>query len=295
MKKIAFFLMLNLAFIVQSKSQNYVAIPDSGAKWINHDFSYPPATPQSFYYIFTTTGSDTIINNIDYFKLMRNINGPYYSAMRNDSCKVFIIPKDSINEYVAYDFTAEAGDTVYNVYEDGGYITFFGGIENVVIQNVSTVDLGDGILRRQLQTQYGKLWIEGIGSSYGLFSEEGMNVSNYGSDLSCFSVNNTTLFPNYANAVCEMGVGFSSIDQSSKITAYPNPINAFFMIETSQEIKQFCMYDALLRKIEIPITCTKNKLILNTEGLMNGHYFIEILTENERFIQKIIVVHDSNK
>lgn len=295
MKKITFLLALNFAFININSAQNYIAIPDSGAKWINHNFSYPPNTPQSFYYIFSTNGSDTTINNINYFKLLRNVNGPYYGAMRNDSGKVIIIPKDSINEYIAYDFTAEVGDTVYNVYEDGGYATFFGGIENVVIQYLSIVDLGDGILRRQLQTQYGKLWIEGIGSSYGLFSEEGMNVSNYGSDLSCFSVNNTTLFPNYANAACEMEVGLSSIGQSNNINAYPNPTSAFFIIQSKQDIQQFCVYDALLRKIEIPIEFTKNKLTLNTKGLMNGHYFIEILTDNERFIQKMIVVNATDK
>ena len=55
------------------------------------------------------------------------------------------------------------------------------------------------------------------------------------------------------------------------------------------------MYDALLRKIEIPIEFTKNKLTLNTKGLMNGHYFIEILTDNERFIQKMIIVNATDK
>jgi hypothetical protein len=295
MKKIAFFLIFNFAFLFHSKSQNYIAIPDSGAKWINHNFIYPPNTPQSFYYIYTTNGTDTTINSINYFKLIWNTNDPYYGAMRNDSGKVFILPKDSLNEYLAYDFTANVGDTIFNVYKDAGAYTLYSGIENVVIEYLSTVDLGDGILRKQLQTQNGKLWIEGIGSTYGLFSEDSLNVSNYGSALSCFSIGNTSLYPTYANVVCEMGVGLSSINENRNLLAYPNPTNAIFMIETKQDIKQFCVYDALLRKIEIPIQLTKNKLILNTESLMNGHYFVEILTANERFMQKMIVVHDIQK
>jgi hypothetical protein len=295
MKKIAFFLIINLVFLCETKAQNFIAIPDSGAKWINHNFIYPPNVPQSFYYIFTTNGTDTTINSINYFKLMWNTDQPYYGAMRNDGGKVFIIPKDSLNEYLAYDFTANVGDTIFNVYKEVGTYTFYRGIENVVIQYVSTVDLGDGIVRKQLQTQNGKLWIEGIGSTFGLFAEDILNVSNYGSSLSCFSIGNTSLYPTYANAVCEMGVGLSPTENHRNLLAYPNPTNAFFMIETKQDIMQFCVYDALLRKIEIPIEFTKNKLILNTEGLMNGHYFMEILTDNERFMQKMIVVHDIQK
>jgi hypothetical protein len=295
MKKITFFLIFNLAFLFNCKSQNYIAIPDSGAKWINYNFSYPPSTPQQFYYIYTTNGTDTAINSINYFRLMRNVNGPYYGAMRNDSGKVFIIPKDSLNEYIVYDFTANVGDTIFNVYEDGGFYTFYGGVVDVVVQTVSTIDLGDGITRKTIQTTNGPVWIEGMGSTKGLFAEDRDNVSNYGADLSCFSVNNTTLFPTYANAVCEMGVGLSSIDQSSNVHVYPNPTSAFFVIETKHEIKQFYVYDPLLRKIDIPIEFNKNKLILNTEGLTNGHYFVEILTANERFMQKMIVVHDVQK
>jgi hypothetical protein len=92
-----------------------------------------------------------------------------------------------------------------------------------------------------------------------------------------------------------MGVGLSSINENRNLLAYPNPTSTVFTIETKHEIKQFYVYDPLLRKIEIPIQLTKNKLILNTESLMNGHYFVEILTANERFMQKMIVVHDIQK
>jgi len=82
-------------------------MPDSGGRWINYAYSFnfnggsvnptPISTWGSKYY---TYGSDTLINNLSYFKIKE---GSWYAgAMRKDSGRVF---------YVPYNFSMVNADT----------------------------------------------------------------------------------------------------------------------------------------------------------------------------------------
>ena len=270
------------------KGQSYIAFPDSGAIWINTKFSFNTLPAQYYSYIYTTNGLDTLINNTNYFVVQTNVNGPYYGAMRNDAGKVYIVPKDSLQEYIVYDFTANIGDTIDQVYEDGGLFTFFGGVENIVVVDTATIDLGDGIIRRKIFTSNNRTWIEGIGSTSGLFSEDSENVSSYGGYLYCFSVSNTTLYPSYATVACDINVGLSSIGESKILQVYPNPTNAIFTIEAESNINNILVYDALGQMINIPKEINQNKVIFFTDKLENGLYFIRFEINNEKHFQKLM-------
>ncbi len=271
-----------------AKGQSYIAFPDSGATWINTKFSFNTLPAQYYSYIYATHGLDTLINNTTYFVVHTNVNGPYYGAMRNDGGKVYIVPKDSLQEYIVYDFTAAIGDTIYQVYEDGGLFTFFGGVENIVVVDTASIDLGDGIIRRKIFTSKGRTWIEGIGSTSGLFSEDSDNVSSYGGYLNCFSVNNTTLYPSYANNACDINVGLSNIGESKFLQAYPNPTSSIFTIEAESYISNIFIYDALGQMINLPKEINQNKVTFFTDKLENGLYFIRFEINNEKHFQKLM-------
>ena len=98
------------------KAQLNSSWPDSNARWVNtyYQVSSPVPSLQSVdYYCMEST--DTLINSIQYSQISDCLNG-YKGAMRDANGKVFYVPKDSAQEYLVYDFTAEVGDTLGDIY-----------------------------------------------------------------------------------------------------------------------------------------------------------------------------------
>lgn len=68
----------------------------------------------------------------------------------------------------------------------------------------------------------------------------------------------------------------------------PNPFNDFFTIYTDKDINQLSMTNALGENIKISKTQFDNRLVVNTESLKNGVYFLTIIQDNETKIHRLI-------
>ena len=83
-----------------------------------------------------------------------------------------------------------------------------------------------------------------------------------------------------------------AINNSVAINAYPNPVNNILTIDT--DVKGY--YKLSIYSINGQIVASQNgtnngTLSINTEGLENGNYFIEIIGGNAKAVSKIIVQH----
>lgn len=296
----SFFLSINA--IAQNNT-----FPTENAIWINqtvsyyHDFNGVVYEPPS-YYKFCASGVDTIINSLIYTEIDRcsNVNSNYFGAIREDSSKVFFIPKDSTSEFLLYDFNVNIGDTVEVIYMSMSSTNNFY-MQSFIVEDTSTTIINNKT-RRVIQI-YGYSWIEGIGSNSGLFIEPFPNISNYFVDLTCVSVNDTIIYEGGGAqggggnilqqgipGICDLTLDVPEIEAIDNITLYPNPTNGNISIQTNNEnqIKQITTINSIGKTLTTIQVSDKEILEFNIEGAP-GIYFIEVYyTEGQKSVQKII-------
>jgi hypothetical protein len=225
-KKFSLFLFLALCASL-GYGQSYEPLPDSAGRWVN-TLSHVENQNGSYYCKFQSAttycsnGSDTIIGSKNYFKI-RECQGAYKGAMRNDSGKVFFVPRDSSSESLLYDFTASVGDTINDVLVDRQGSSVFD-LYDLPVKGVDSIEV-NGDYRKRLHIKDGD-WVEGIGNtSKGLFLETWSCACPYCWDLHCMSEKDTTLYPTVEPGSCALDV---AIEENKKretpISIRPNPV-----------------------------------------------------------------------
>ena len=96
-------------------------------------------------------------------------------------------------------------------------------------------------------------------------------------------------FPIVTNTATSAFQNLSNEDFSSenKVLLYPNPVKNTLFLTSKNNIDSIIIYDIQGRKIQDNIV-NSNELRLDTNGLIKGCYFIEILFQNERVAKKFI-------
>ena len=194
MKKLLLFLLL-FSSLQCARAQFYTPLPDSGAVWVNTYTEYvegPWPFPNSVLVDvdnYCVNGEDTLIGAINYTKV-QICNGTYVGAIRDNGGQVFFVPKDSLTEFIAYDFTAAIGDTIHDVYMLHPWD--FADLHDFVIQDIDSM-LINGDYRTLMYLDFDGYWIEGIGCYQGLFAEPWPNVSIYSVELYCMAHNGVIL------------------------------------------------------------------------------------------------------
>lgn len=213
MKRVLFILIF---ISTNTFSQNYIPFPDSGATWVNvtkqvNPFPIPMC---EFWYAtnYCVNGEDTLINATNYTKVEICQVGSYEGAIRDDNGKVYYVPEDSTAEILLYDFTLDSGDTVY----EGKWQVPW---DMEITQIDSVLIFGEYHKKIQLE---GAIWIEGIGNVNGLFSENISNISGVCYELGCFSINDSTKYPNETLESCYLGVGLNE-KEHFQFNVFPNP------------------------------------------------------------------------
>lgn len=96
-------------------------------------------------------------------------------------------------------------------------------------------------------------------------------------------------FPIVTNTATSAFQNLSNEDFSSenKVLLYPNPVKNTLFLTSKNNIDSIIIYDFQGRKIQDNIV-NSNELRLDTNGLIKGCYFIEIIFQNERVAKKFI-------
>ncbi|NQY68286.1 MAG: T9SS type A sorting domain-containing protein [Flavobacteriales bacterium] len=244
--KIILATLLSLSFYL-GKAQEYVPFPDSNAVWsVNTDKFY--------------VSGDTTIGGVDYKKYYRSLedstfdieNASYYAALREDeNKKIWAIRHDSIQPLLLYDFQVNALDTLT--------VFPFESVSNSVIYNKEIVILEvDSILIGTIYRKRFKVsllgeheengssfeyWIEGIGSTIGLFSGGTFNrfvvgLSYY--QLLCYHENDdqiyTTIYSPGSPCYEPYYVSINDLDTEIRFAkVYPNPCFGQLSIEYGEQ------------------------------------------------------------
>jgi len=96
-------------------------------------------------------------------------------------------------------------------------------------------------------------------------------------------------FPIVTNTAASAFQNLSSEDFSSenKVLLYPNPVKNTLFLTSKNNIDSIIVYDIQGRKIQDNIV-NSNELRLDTNGLIKGCYFIEIIFQNQKMTKKFI-------
>lgn len=265
---------LGLKF-TEAQNRDYLPVVNQGAVWFETytNYSWPPSPYGYSYCGRKYLDGDTIINNIEYSKIYHEeldinctdivISGPeYYGAIREDipEQKVWYFPPDSPLEFLYFDFSLSAGDTVaWDSWFNGGtglYLT---------VSDIDTITTIDGVERRrwlfdQDPNSDESSMIEGIGCSSGLLASYEV-IFEYWNYLISLNIDTSPVYCNNFYG-CEIPtdtcttVGMHSYSNNSHLHVYPNPVIAGNPIaitgipDSKNEPVIIELYDRLGKKVD---------------------------------------------
>jgi len=193
---------------------------------------------------------------------------------REQNKRVYVLPSNSLHEFLIYDFNLELGDTF--VAKWGAEMD-----SDSIIYKVESVDTmisinNKSIKRIQLSNgNQGTIWYEGVGDfSWPFFYPHhkfGTNVSQ-SYNFHCLQSNNEVLF---GIDNCSLISGTED-KRDEGIFIYPNPAyERIYIISTNVALEKVALYDIYGRKCK-EIDSMKNSMEINCQGLNPGIYFVQI-------------------
>lgn len=275
-----FSLLLIVSFV---KAQEYIPFPTENVIWSNATYENPTNIFLAANY-YCANNEDTLIGEEVYTKL-NLCAGEYKGAYRSSAGAVYYVPKTETAEYLLYDFTAEAGDTLFNVYATDG-------VFNYVVASVDSTLIGARYHKR-VEIEGGVYWIEGIGSMQGILTTSMINISGFDLKLACMSAADMTYAFNgwdyFAEGSCSFNVGIDEPKKTTELKIYPNPCQHNVTIfNTFTSIDEVTVLDGLGRSVEMTLDGLTDRLVIDMEPLPNGIYYLLLRADGNLYQQKIV-------
>ena len=271
-------------------SQDYYPIVQENNEWNVLQVVYPgTGNPWDTIYwteSYKITG-DTIISEQTYKKVYFSEeetppNWEYKGGIREEDEKVWYFPKYGNGETKIYDFTLNVGDTLGYQYQ-----------AVMVVDSIAFHEIS-GVERKHIYfsyidfSPYTELWIEGIGSNYGIFSVGSGGSLGGWTWLLCMSENEDLIYmnPNY-NSCHLISTDIEETDNSI-IEIYPNPARDKINIKNTESIKieSISIIDLKGQKL---LEFEKNKTELDLSEISTGIYLLMVTSEKGEIIRKLIV------
>ena len=294
MKKVLLFITI-ISIAPLANGQKYIPFPDSNAVWRTVNYSPQCQSPGYCKYEDSISG-DTTINSLLYHKIFERNNTTftwhYEAALREASKKIYII-HNTTAEILYYDFTILPGDTIAVPQGDTLNLT---SVDSILI---------NGTYRKQFHFQDGgygdtPVWIEGIGSEYGLFCPAPFHYPwAYFWYLCCYLQNNTLMF-NQDIAPFTYCYELTSLQSFSadisQINIFPNPSAGNISIESpAQAIIEISNIQGQLIKTLAASGAKTNvdhiglsSYVVDVSALPCGVYIVEVRTEKGVAVKKFI-------
>ena len=252
---------------------------------------------------------DTVIDDLRYKKVyeqsydsIANFDNAYYrAAIREDTTaeKVYYYyEKYAVGgkEYLLYDFSVKVGDTV-------SYYAWWniGGLARQVVESIDSI-LIDNQYRKKINFihdkdwngKYEESWIEGIGSTYGIFFAGFLGILDAmdRTHLLCVHIDGKLIYQNqeYQSSNCFLHNYGVKIDEHKKeiVKIFPTIVDNLLYIETDENIDGFD-YKIMNVQGQIIDEGMLTSKIINVSNINAGFYLIRI-SENKKYIkiQKIV-------
>ena len=285
--KVLFLLLLAVAGM--AKAQDYKPLVEDGKQW-NVLFSYPwsPPEPQHKYTDIYKIEGDTLLDGVTY-KVMyatRNENLTGWNLWgfirETEDGQVFSRRPSTSDEQLLYDFSMEVGDTIcmcdYEFYE----------CCMVVIEKGETIVNGEP--RQQIVLEYpwgngeGEVWIEGIGSLYGIINSGSLFLMGGSTNLLCYYEDGDLIWQNTTPGYNECYIinpndpqSIEEDETSLSVSVYPNPSKGEVTIE-GVEVVEIKVYNSLGQVVKT----FQGSNEINVSGLPEGVYLLRIMDADGR-------------
>ena len=267
----------------------HLNFPDSNAIWSVYNEKY-------------FVDGDSTFNSIDYKKYYMTYDtivpsGNFYALLREDTIlkKVYSIGSGKTQERLLYDFSLSINDTI-SVYPLS--FPYFSGSILIKVDFIDSI-LIDGNYHKRLKisgvnenTGYDEYWIEGIGSTMGIFNSGITGVvifDSYYPTLLCFEKDGALLYSNPLFTSCRQnlptGIKDNSLDVKTKL--FPNPATNTVFIKSDNVIKSYKIKSLQGQTIEQLATNT-NLLSIDISKYTNGIYLITLITDKGTTIKKLM-------
>lgn len=287
-------------------SQTYSPIAVTGKRLsIGYHQMGAPYPTQSLYELI---GEDTIINEINYKKLLSsNFNNefnPEYQLVgfirETEERQVFLRDTNGI-EGLYFDYFVEEGDTIdfYNPFLKYLYdeiLPDFGNDTLCIVESVYFETIEDTVRKFYTVRAFGEnsvtpeTFIEGVGSlsghlncgMYKFFALVGSGIS-----LLCADYEETTIYHNelFSDCFITSTKEFSTVNE---IEIYPNPCNTKFSIQNSDSKYHKISICNILGDLIIETNFT-DETSFDVKLLDPGTYIIKIQTENKIYTEKLLI------
>jgi len=284
-------LLLYLTIILTTKSifgQNS-NFPDSNAIWSVNNEKY-------------FIDGDSTYNLIDYKKYYFTndsivTTGSFFALLREDTVlkKVFAIASGNIQEHLLYDFSLSVNDTI-SVYP----LSFISSIGSILIKVdlIDSIQIGSNYHKRikisgvYQNTGFDEYWIEGIGSTMGVFNTgiTGVVVFDaYYPSLLCFEKNGINLYsnPNFTSCYQDYPTAITEYSLSNNSLLFPNPAKNFVFIKSDYEIKSYKI-ESLLGQLIMQEKTNAKSCSIDVSNYLDGIYLVTLITNNGTIVKKLI-------
>ncbi len=287
-KHFILFAIIMITFCNLCAQNNYNKLISTNKVW-NNIGTNPPWEYTRFYKFSSDT---SVINAKTYYWLKKSndsINWQNDVLMREDTVNKKVYVYDNYRgEGLIYDFGVNEGDTVSLFNSVMCYDTckiLITDIDSVLIGNQYRKKFNFDILINQACFQLSNLFIEGIGYEYGIYNIGGSSIGGFMPRLVCYYENDTLKYTNpYYGSCFTTTVGVENTDEQESIT-FENLSNNALKIIAKEDIKEIAIFDITGQKLYYNNFST-NELILNLNNYPAGLYFIKVLMESNRLVNK---------
>jgi hypothetical protein len=284
-------LVLSLAILltISSAFAQNINFPDSNAIWSVYNEKY-------------FVDGDSTFNAIDYKKYYLSndsiiTSSRFFALLREDilTKKIFAISSGNTQEHLLYDFSLSINDTV-SVFPLS--FPFTTGPILVKVESVDSVLIGDSFNRRlkiigeNWNSGFEEYWIEGIGSTMGIFNSgiTGVVITDiWYPTLLCFEKDGILLFhnPYFTDCFENNPSGITEADLATRTNVFPNPTNSSLLIKSNKEIVFVSLITA---KGEIVINkhVGEKSFTIDISDFPAGLYTLILYTDEGILVKKII-------
>jgi len=268
-------LLVFAALTVSEARCQFHSMPTGESLWVGSWCIGPGFPCSGWVYGYAELVNDTVINGVGYTRLN------YSGAIRDDLAgMVFIVPYGLTQEHVLYDYTAQPGDTLNDLYSE------IWGLHSQIVVTVDTVTInGEG--RRRMGMSHldsggsvaSNYWIQGVGSLTGPVQTCVCPSVSGGTALSCMSENGIALYGGAVGQVYDCLIHLGEAERSSQRLAlelFPNPgaeelTISFGSASGSAMIRVFSMQGELVHA-----QAASSAVRLSSEHWPAGVYIVEL-------------------
>lgn len=268
-------------------SQEYVPLIEENKSWNVLDVIFISSFDSTFSTSCYTLAGDTTVATVSYKKLYRSsVTNPddweLAYLMREDvSKKVWLKPLNENEEYLMYDFSLEAGESITVGVGEPATLQ----IDSVAQVTIDLSARNKFWLSCNEMPEYQETWIEGIGSSKGICHSGSAFIVGGWHRFLCLSDESGLVYSNPHYQSCWLATNIEDpVDDANSI--YPNPAKDFIILNniiTTETITLKNTNGQVIRQYP-----AKEKR-LDVSGIPSGLYFLQIHSGKEINIHKVIV------